>query len=66
MTSSKKFQLGYSPEQKDINNQYALEKVTKRNFRKNQEFIFPENTPTGVDRFRERVIFPFIVFREEF
>ncbi len=55
----KKFQLGYSPEQKDAFTKYALEKgYEKEILEKSGISIFPENTPTGVDRFRERVIFP--------
>ena len=55
----KKFQLGYSPEQKDAFTKYALEKgYEKEILEKSGISIFPENTPSGVDRFRERVIFP--------
>jgi DNA primase len=55
----KKFQLGYSPEQKNAFTAYALEKgYTKEILEKSGLSIFPENTPSGVDRFRERVIFP--------
>ncbi len=55
----KKFQLGYSPEQKDAFTKYALEKgYEKEILEKSGISIFPENTPNGVDRFRERVIFP--------
>ena len=55
----KKFQLGYSPEKKDAFTHYALEKgYTKDILEKSGLSIFPENTPSGVDRFRERVIFP--------
>ena len=55
----KKFQLGYSPEQKDAFTKYALEKgYEKEILEKSGISIFPENIPTGVDRFRERVIFP--------
>lgn len=55
----KKFQLGYAPEKKDAFTQYALEKgYEKELLEKSGISIFPENTPTGVDRFRERVIFP--------
>lgn len=55
----KKFQLGYSPEQKDAFTKYALEKgYEKEILEKSGISIFPENTPTGIDRFRERVIFP--------
>lgn len=55
----KKFQLGYSPQQKNAFTQYALEKgYSKEILEKSGLSIFPENTPEGVDRFRERVIFP--------
>ncbi|WP_390451872.1 DNA primase [Chryseobacterium sp. Alg-005] len=55
----KKFQLGYSPEKKNAFTEYALEKgYDKDILEKSGLSIFPENTPKGVDRFRERVIFP--------
>ncbi len=55
----KKFQLGYSPEQKDAFTQHALEKgYEKEILEKSGISIFPENAPNGIDRFRERVIFP--------
>lgn len=55
----RKFQLGYSPEKKNAFTTYALEKgYTKEILEKSGLSIFPENTPAGVDRFRERVIFP--------
>lgn len=55
----KKFQLGYSPEKKNAFTAYALEKgYTKEILEKSGLSIFPENTPDGIDRFRERVIFP--------
>lgn len=55
----KKFQLGYSPEKKNAFTEYALEKgYAKDILEKSGLSIFPENTPAGVDRFRERVIFP--------
>lgn len=55
----KKFQLGYSPEQKDAFTKYALEKgYEKEILEKSGISIFPENSPNGIDRFRERVIFP--------
>ncbi|KQM47936.1 DNA primase [Chryseobacterium sp. Leaf201] len=55
----KKFQLGYSPEKKDAFTAYALEKgYNKEILEKSGLSIFPENTPSGVDRFRERVMFP--------
>ena len=55
----KKFQLGYSPEQKNAFTEYALEKgYSKEILEKSGLSIFPENSPNGIDRFRERVIFP--------
>lgn len=55
----KKFQLGYSPEKKNAFTEYALEKgYSKEILEKSGLSIFPENTPAGIDRFRERVIFP--------
>lgn len=55
----KKFQLGYSPEQKNAFTAYALEKgYAKDILEKSGLSIFPENAPNGIDRFRERVIFP--------
>lgn len=55
----RKFQLGYSPEKKNAFTTYALEKgYNKEILEKSGLSIFPENTPGGVDRFRERVIFP--------
>ncbi|MCJ7935266.1 MAG: DNA primase [Chryseobacterium sp.] len=55
----KKFQLGYSPEKKNAFTAYALEKgYSKEILEKSGLSIFPENAPAGVDRFRERVIFP--------
>ena len=55
----KKFQLGYSPEQKDAFTKYALEKgYEKEILEKSGISIFPENSPSGIDRFRDRVIFP--------
>ncbi|CAA7193776.1 DNA primase [Chryseobacterium potabilaquae] len=55
----KKFQLGYSPEKKNAFTMYALEKgYSKDILERSGLSIFPENTPAGVDRFRERVIFP--------
>lgn len=55
----RKFQLGYSPEKKDAFTAYALEKgYNKEILEKSGLSIFPENTPSGVDRFRERVMFP--------
>lgn len=54
-----KFQLGYSPEKKNAFTQYALEKgYQKEILEKSGLSIFPENAPDGIDRFRERVIFP--------
>jgi len=55
----KKFQLGYSPEKKNAFTAYALEKgYSKEVLEKSGLSIFPENSPAGIDRFRERVIFP--------
>ncbi|EJL73021.1 DNA primase [Chryseobacterium populi] len=55
----RKFQLGYSPEKKNAFTAYALDKgYNKEILEKSGLSIFPENTPSGVDRFRERVIFP--------
>ena len=55
----KKFHLGYSPEQKNAFTKYALEKgYSKEILEKSGLSIFPENAPDGIDRFRERVIFP--------
>ncbi|WP_209389252.1 DNA primase [Chryseobacterium sp. RR2-3-20] len=55
----KKFQLGYSPEKKNAFTEFALEKgYTKEILEKSGLSIFPENSPAGIDRFRERVIFP--------
>ncbi|GAA5101635.1 DNA primase [Chryseobacterium ginsengisoli] len=55
----KKFQLGYSPEKKNAFTEYALEKgYSKEILEKSGLSIFPENSPAGIDRFRERVMFP--------
>jgi len=55
----KKFQLGYSPEKKNAFTEFALEKAySKEILEKSGLSIFPENTPSGIDRFRDRVIFP--------
>lgn len=55
----KKFQLGYSPEQKNAFTEYALQKgYSKKILESSGLSIFPENSPAGLDRFRERVIFP--------
>lgn len=55
----KKFQLGYSPEKKNAFTEFALEKgYEKEILEKSGISIFPENSPNGIDRFRERVIFP--------
>ncbi|GEN76387.1 DNA primase [Chryseobacterium hagamense] len=55
----KKFQLGYSPEKKNAFTEYALEKgYSKDLLEKSGLSIFPENSPSGIDRFRERVMFP--------
>ncbi|WP_326985966.1 DNA primase [Chryseobacterium sp. MP_3.2] len=55
----RKFQLGYSPEQRNGFTEYALEKgYSKEIIEKSGLSIFPENAPNGIDRFRERVLFP--------
>ena len=55
----KKFQLGYSPEKKNAFTEYALAKgYEKEILEKSGISIFPENSPNGIDRFRDRVIFP--------
>lgn len=55
----KKFQLGYSPEKKNAFTEYALAKgYEKEILEKSGISIFPVNSPSGIDRFRERVIFP--------
>lgn len=55
----KKFQLGFSPEKKNAFTAHALEKgYNKDILEKSGLSIFPENAPNGIDRFRERVIFP--------
>lgn len=55
----KKFQLGYSPEKKNAFTEFALDKAyTKEILEKSGLSIFPENTPSGIDRFRDRVVFP--------
>ena len=55
----KKFQLGYSPEKKNAFTEFALEKAySKEILEKSGLSIFPENSPSGIDRFRDRVVFP--------
>ena len=55
----KKFQLGYSPEKKNAFTEFALDKGYNKNIlEKSGLSIFPENSPNGIDRFRERVVFP--------
>lgn len=55
----RKFMLGYAPEQKNAFTEFALEKgYTKEILEKSGLSIFPENAPNGIDRFRERVVFP--------
>lgn len=55
----RKFQLGYSPEKKNAFTEYALEKgYSKEILEKSGLSIFPEHSPNGIDRFRERVVFP--------
>ncbi|NAW51914.1 DNA primase [Elizabethkingia argentiflava] len=59
----KKFQLGYSPELRNAFTQIAQEKGYDRDLlEKSGLSIFPENIPSGIDRFRERVIFPILSF----
>lgn len=58
-----KFQLGYSPTQKDAFTSYALEKGYSKDLLEHSGLsIFPKNLTTGVDRFRERVIYPILSF----
>ena len=55
----KKFQLGYSPEQRNAFTEFALNKGYSSDIlEKSGLSIFPENAPNGIDRFRERVLFP--------
>ena len=55
----KKFQLGYSPQKFNAFSQYALNKgYSKEILEKSGLSIFSERNPKGIDRFRERVIFP--------
>ena len=55
----KKFQLGYSPEKKNAFTEFALEKAYSKDIlEKSGLSIFPENLPSGIDRFRDRVVFP--------
>ncbi|WP_373709060.1 DNA primase [Kaistella sp.] len=55
----KKFHLGYSPEQRNAFTEFALNKgYSKEILEKSGLSIFPENAPNGIDRFRERVLFP--------
>lgn len=55
----KKFHLGYSPEQRNAFTEFALNKgYGKEILEKSGLSIFPENAPNGLDRFRERVVFP--------
>jgi DNA primase len=55
----RKFQLGYSPEKKNSFTEFAIEKgYSKEILEKSGLSIFPENAPNGIDRFRERVMFP--------
>lgn len=55
----KKFNLGYSPEKRDAFTSFALDKgYSKEILEKSGLSIFPENAPAGIDRFRERVVFP--------
>jgi DNA primase len=55
----RKFQLGYSPEKKNAFTEYAVEKGYSREILESSGLsIFPDNTPGGIDRFRQRVVFP--------
>lgn len=55
----RKFQLGFSPEKKNAFTEFAIDKgYTKEVLEKSGLSIFPENAPNGLDRFRERVMFP--------
>ena len=55
----KKFQLGYSPELKNAFTQHAIGKgYSKEILEKSGLSIFSEKSTEGIDRFRERVIFP--------
>ena len=55
----KKFQLGYSPEKKNAFTEFALEKAYSKDIlEKSGLSIFPDNSPSGIDRFRDRVVFP--------
>ncbi len=55
----KKFQLGYAPEQRNAFTEFALNKGYSSDIlEKSGLSIFPENAPKGIDRFRERVLFP--------
>ena len=55
----KKFQLGYSPQKFNAFSQYALNKgYSKEILEKSGLSIFSGRNPEGIDRFRERVIFP--------
>lgn len=55
----KKFQLGYSPEKKNAFTEFALGKAYSKDIlEKSGLSIFPENSPSGIDRFRDRVVFP--------
>ena len=59
----KKFQLGYSPEKRDAFTEYALNKgYNSEILEKSGLSIFPEYAEKGVDRFRERVMFPILSF----
>ena len=54
---SKKFQLGYSPKQKDALTKKALKKSYQKEFLEESGLSFI-NEKSSSDRFRERVIFP--------
>lgn len=61
--SIKKFQLGYSPEQKSAFAAYAAEQGYEKEILEASGLVlFPEYAPIGIDRFRERVMFPIMSF----
>lgn len=58
-----KFQLGYSPENRSAFTEFALEKgYSKEILEKSGLSIFPDFAQNGVDRFRERVMFPILSY----
>ncbi|MDL1912969.1 MAG: DNA primase [Bergeyella sp.] len=59
----RKFQLGYSPAEKNAFTKYAMEKgYEKETLEQSGLSIFRETLPEGLDRFRDRVIFPILSF----